>query len=206
MASIALDADGAADGQVDPQDRPVGFGYHIIYCRPETYDDMVRFYQVFLGGSAMPVGDDLPSSLIMDDEQDLVVIAKRPDLPHFTQRRTGFLHVAWSYNSLAELIYVYRNAVRNGIKPLELLNSPILMQFYFRDPEGNFIEISIDGHDTPDQTQTHMRAADGIRVPGRIDDWKYDAEKVLAMLEAGVSDYDILDSARYHALAASGEY
>jgi len=206
MATNAL-KEGALDcAEVEPNDRPTGFGYHTIFCRPETYNEMIRFYQVFLGGSAIAVEHELPASLIAEDDRDVVLLIKRPDLPHFSQRRTGFLHVAWSYNSLAELMYVYRHATQNGIKAVELLNSPILMQFYFRDPEGNFIEVSIDGHDTPEETQMHMRAADGIRVPGKIDDWKYDAETVLRMLEAGVSDHDILNNASYHALAASGRY
>lgn len=206
MAIITLEKEAPPGLAVDPADRPAGYGYHIVYARPETYDDMIRFYEVFLGGRAVPVEGELLPDQIADEGQDLVLIAKRPDLPKAQQRSTGFLHIAWCYNSLAELMYVYRNAVQNGYESVELLNSPVLLQFYFRDPEGNFVEIAIDGHDTADQTQTYMRASNSIRMPNGIDHWKYDPEKVVKMLEAGVPDYDILHHDTYHALAASGRF
>ncbi len=192
---------------VEPSDRPDGFGYHVIYSSPEKYEEMVKFYQVFLGGRALAVPDGLTPQQVCDPHNDFVLIVKRDGLPKSEQPlKPGVLHIAWFYNSLAELFYVYRHARDNGIKTVELLNSEVLMQFYYPDPEGNFLEIGVDGHDTSEQTQAVMRGTDGVRTPTGIDHWRYDAEKVLKMLEAGVSDYDIFHHETYHKLAASGRF
>lgn len=205
MAIVTLEKEAPPGLAVETTDRPTGFGYHVVYCSSQTYDEMVRFYAVFLGGQVVAVDGEVSPDRLADDTQDLVLIVKRADLPKAKGARTGFLHIAWCYNSLAELMYVYRNAVQNGYVPVELLNTSVLMQLYFRDPEGNFLEVAIDGHDTAEQTQTFSRASNSTRMPDGVD-WRYDPEKVLKMLEAGVSDYDVLHHETYHALVATGRF
>lgn len=190
---------------VAPEDRPTGFGYHLVYAG-EKYDEMVWFYRTLLGGRVVAAPDGASLDEVADAGQDLVVIARRPELPKVaTMGKPGVLHVAWCYNSLAELMYVYKQARDAGIKPGGLLNTEILMQFYYSDPEGNQVEIAVDGHDTSEETQAFQRAAGGVRTHD-LSHWKYDPEKILAMMEAGVSDYDIFNHETYHALAASGRF
>lgn len=200
-------AETVTDPDVDPRDRPTGFGYHVIYASPEKYDEMVRFYQLLFGGQAKPVPDGLASEQVVNPEHDLILIVKRPGLSTFSfESKPGFNHMAYSYTSLAELMYVYRQARDNGLKTIEVLNSEVLIQLYYHDPEGNMIEIGVDGHDTSEETQEYARQADGARQPGKIDHWKYDPEMILKMLGAGVSDYDIFNHEKYHAMAKSGRF
>lgn len=200
-------AETVTDPVVDPRDRPTGFGYHVLYANAETYDEMVQFYQTLFGAQAKTVPDGLTPELVADPGHDLIVIAKRQGLPSFkTEVKSGFNHMAYSYSSLAELMYVYRHARDNGLKTIEALNSDVLLQLYYFDPEGNRVEIGVDGHDTSEETQEYARGADGARQPGKIDHWKYDPEMILKMLEAGVSDYDIFDHETYHAMAKSGRF
>lgn len=193
--------------EVDPRDRPTGFSYHVLYANAEKYDEMVRFYQILFGAQAKAVPDGLTPEQVADPEHDLILIVKREGLPSFNfEAKTGFNHMAYSYSSLAELMYVYRHARDNGLKTFESLNSEVLLQLYYFDPEGNRVEIGVDGHDTSEETQHYARLADGARQPGKIDHWKYDPETILKMLEAGVSDYDIFNHEKYHAMAASGRF
>lgn len=193
---------------VDEADRPLGFGYYLIYASPEKYDETVRFYQTLLGGSVLAAPEGLSAEQMNRVLEGLIVVVKRPDLPQSKAPFSpGVLHIAWFYNSLAEMMTVYKHARDQGLKPGELMNSGVLMQMYFYDPEGNEFEIGVDAHDTSEAAQNAMSDVEGKRVPGGgIDHWRYDPEKVLKMLEAGISDYDIFRHETYHELAASGRF
>lgn len=192
---------------LDVSDRPTGLGYHIIYSSPEKFDAMVDFYSLLLGGKVGAAPDGLNNEQVLNTENDIVLIVKRPDLPKTDLHlKPGVLHTAWFYNSLAELMYVYRAAREKGFESTELLNTDVLMQFYFYDPEGNQVEIGVDNHDTAEETQEIMRDQDGKRQPGLMEHWAYNPEKVLKMVEAGIPDADIFDHKTYHELAASGRF
>lgn len=184
--------------------RPVGFGPHVIYCG-EKYEEMVRWYQTFFQGEVRTVSDTLPADIASDDTTDSIILVKRPDLPVLEGRQVGIFHVAWSYPSLAELMYVYRKARDNGILPVEVLNSGILLQVYYKDPEGNGVEIEVDDYDTSEETYAVQRAMSFVRS-GDPKHWHIDPEKVIAMLEAGVPDKDILHHVKYGRMVASGQF
>jgi catechol 2,3-dioxygenase-like lactoylglutathione lyase family enzyme len=206
-----------AEAAAKPQDKtgaeaadaaiPTGFGYHLVYTN-ENYEKMVWWYKTLFGGDVATI-EGLPGEeYSLDEALDSVVIVKRPDLKKFDvpfpPGKPGVLHMAWSYSSLAEILYVYRQAKQNGIEVQSILNTGILIQFYYDDPDGNQIELEIDNYDTSAETQ-HVQRNNGMRVP-IPKEWIYDGDKMVAMLEAGVPDSDIFDHDRYHALAASGRF
>lgn len=200
---MALDRKEATRFGTETSELPVGFGHHVIYA-DEKFDEMVKWYQTLLSGDITTMPDSAPADLLVREDIDAVVIAKRPGL---TQERspirTGIFHVAWSYSSLAELMTVYQHAKANGILPLEVLNTGILLQVYYIDPEGNGIELQVDAHDTSEATQVAQRSG---RREGSVAHWVYDPETILRLMEAGWSDYDILDHEKYHAAAKSGRF
>lgn len=198
--------DARKGGQADADHAvvPVGFGPHVIYCGAK-YDEMVRWYQAFFQGQVRPVSDTLPAELASDDTIDSIVLIKRPDLPILEGRQNGIFHIAWSYPSLAELMYVYRNAKANGILPIDVLNTGILLQIYYKDPEGNGVEIEVDDYDTSQETYAVHRSASFVRS-GDPKHWHVDPEKVIAMMEAGVPDEDILHHVKYARMIASGRF
>lgn len=186
---------------------PTGFGYHVLYSG-ENHAAMVRWYQALFGGEARALEGPPGEEDSLDDTHDTVVIVKRTDLAQveapFPPGKPGILHMAWSYPSLAELMYVYRHARDQGIRVHTVLNTGILIQFYYEDPDGNQIELQVDNYDTSEETQ-HIQRTKGTRVPIPKEHF-YDADKMLAMLEAGIPDQDLFDHDRYHALAASGRF
>jgi catechol 2,3-dioxygenase-like lactoylglutathione lyase family enzyme len=186
---------------------PTGFGYHLIYTG-ENYEKMVWWYKTLFGGDVAALEGAPGEEYSLDEALDSVVIVKRADLKKvdvpFPPGKPGILHMAWSYPSLAEILYVYREAKQNGIEVQSILNTGILIQFYYDDPDGNQVELQIDNYDTSAETQ-HVQRTNGMRIP-IPKEWIYDGDKMVAMLEAGVPDADIFDHDRYHALVASGRY
>ncbi|MEQ6332712.1 VOC family protein [Sphingobium sp. MK2] len=192
---------------VPQADRPHSFGYQLIHTTPDNHDAVVKWYQTLFCGSVRSDAEDIPTSDLLDAGQETICIIARPDLtPPPVKMARGVLHMAWFYNSLAELVYVCRHARDNGIVPYEVMTSPVLMQIYFRDPAGNVVELGVDAHDTSRQAQDAMLGAADLRIPGKIDDWYYDLNKLIAMLEAGIPDHEIFNTQRFQELAASGRF
>jgi len=181
---------------------PVGFGHHVLYAG-EKYDEMVNWYATFFQGEVMTA--DAPSAeLLARDDIDTIMIVRRPDLDQEGREfRTGIFHVAWSYASLAELMTVYEHAKSWGILPLFTLNTGILLQIYYADPEGNRIELEVDAHDTSEETQQVQRS--GLREV-LMSEWRYDPDMIVKLMRAGWSDYDILNHKKYHEAVQSGQY
>lgn len=175
---------------------PTRFGHHLIYSG-KKFEDMVRWYRTLINGDVV-VGDEAPSpELLARDDVDTIVIVKKPAVEQDEgPYRTGIFHIAWSYASLAELMTVYRYARDNGILPQSVLNTGILLQFYYVDPEGNYLEFEVDAHDTSKATQEAQRSG---KREAELKHWIYDPEVILKMMEAGWSDYDILRHDTYHA-------
>jgi catechol-2,3-dioxygenase len=57
---------------------------------------------------------------------------------------TGLDHVAFTYNSLADVIAVYRDVATKGIAPYWCVNHGVTTALYFHDPDGNVVELSVD--------------------------------------------------------------
>lgn len=204
---MAVDANGSDPGpkRADAAATiPTGFGYHVIYTG-ENHERMVEWYRTLFGNDVQAL-EGLPGEAYsLDESTDAVVIVKRPELEKvdvpFPPGKPGILHMAWSYSSLAELMYVYRHARDQGIRPQSVLNTGILIQFYYDDPDGNQIELQIDNYDTSAETQ-HVQRIKAVRLPIPKENI-YDPEQMLALLEAGVPDQDIFDHDRFHALVAA---
>jgi hypothetical protein len=188
-------------------ERPHSFGYLLIHTQPENHDAVVKWYQTLFNGSIDTLAEEPSSADLLNPWQETICIVPRDNMsaPPVKMAR-GVLHMAWFYNSLAELVYVCRHARDNGIVPYEVMTSPVLMQIYFRDPAGNVVELGVDAHDTSREAQDAMLGAADLRIPGKIDDWYYDLDKLIAMMEAGVPDEDIFNTQRFQELAASGRF
>jgi catechol 2,3-dioxygenase-like lactoylglutathione lyase family enzyme len=192
---------------VPEADRPHSFGYQLVYTTPENHDAVVKWYETLFCGTAAAAPDDPSTSALLDPSHELLRFVPRSDLtPPPVKMARGVLHMAWFYNSLAELVYVCRYARDKGIVPYEVMTSPVLMQIYFRDPAGNIVELGVDAHDTSRAAQDAMLGAADLRIPGKIDDWYYSLDKLIAMLEAGVPDHEIFNTQRFQELAASGRF
>jgi hypothetical protein len=192
---------------VPASDRPRSFGYQLIYTTPDVHESVVRWYQTLFCGDVRSVSDGVPADdLLVGDQETLYIVARPEMVPPPVKMARGVMHMAWFYNSLAELVYVCRHARGAGIVPYEVMTSPVLMQIYFRDPAGNVVELGVDTHDTSREAQDAMLGAAGLRIPGKIDDWYYDLDKLIAMVEAGVPDHEIFDAQRFQELAASGRF
>jgi catechol 2,3-dioxygenase-like lactoylglutathione lyase family enzyme len=84
-----------------------------------------------------------------DDEHHRVGIINMPELGEISPALNGVEHFAFTFNRLDELLATYRRLKREGIEPFWTINHGPTMSFYYRDPDGNKIELQYDVLRTP---------------------------------------------------------
>lgn len=95
------------------------------------------FYGKLLGleatmtGNIPPLGEFVFLGQSSADSNPLIALCTREEARH----------VALEVGSLAELKAVYAGAKASGIAPSHAMNHRVSLSVYFRDPEGNLVEI-----------------------------------------------------------------
>jgi catechol-2,3-dioxygenase len=164
--------------------------HHVTY-KTNRLDEMVEFYGILTGHQPGYRGDTFAAISFDEANHRIALLGLFPwtELPpEQAFGVTGLHHVGYEYNSLDELLHTYLRVKRAGIEPEWTVNHGPTLSFYYRDPDGNGIELQSDncGHDSerwkeilegPFQTNQM-----GINV---------NPERMVAARAAGVSEEEI---------------
>ncbi|KAH7351462.1 putative ring-cleavage extradiol dioxygenase [Pyrenochaeta sp. MPI-SDFR-AT-0127] len=127
---------------------------HIV-LRTSRFVDMTSFYKKFLGAEASYENEAL-CFLRYDDEHHRIAIGNIPGTKPKDPTSSGLEHIAFAYNTLADLVLVYQQRKAIGIQPFWCVNHGPTTSMYYRDPDGNQIEIQVDNFDTPEAASDFM--------------------------------------------------
>jgi catechol-2,3-dioxygenase len=154
-------------------------------AQPEA---LTAWYQRVLG--ARVVFSDGPLTfLTFDDEHHRIAVIGVPDLPPRVEGVTGTDHIAFTYEDLGDLLYTYDRLAREGIEPFWCINHGPTTSMYYKDPDGNAIELQVDNFGTPEETDEWLRGGEFADNPiGVI----FDPKDLLARYEAGEPVKDLV--------------
>ncbi|KAI2622421.1 Glyoxalase/Bleomycin resistance protein/Dihydroxybiphenyl dioxygenase [Hypoxylon sp. NC1633] len=138
---------------------------HVVLRTPK-FKPMVAFYKAFLGAEAVIETDEI-AFLTYDDEHHRVALLSVPGCVDKVRNSAGLEHIAFTFNSLADLATAYRQRKAREIVPVWCVNHGPTTSMYYTDPDGNFIE-----------TQNPM----GV---------DFDPEDLITRLKSGESEADI---------------
>jgi len=126
---------------------------HLVF-RTQQLNVMRDWYCAVLGAHVVFANEQI-AFMTYDDEHHRVALINEPADAALAQR-AGFHHAAFTYDSLAELLQTYSRLKQDGIVPhLCILHGPTV-SMYYRDPDGNDIELQIDVFETADEATTWM--------------------------------------------------
>jgi catechol-2,3-dioxygenase len=109
-------------------------------------------------------------------------------------RHNGMHHCAFEYSSFAELMSTYDRLRQAGVEPAFSLDHGMTMSLYYKDPEGNFVELQSDNFSDWKRSGEYMRgspqfAANPIGV-------FFDPARVYETFKSG-TDFEKLEKAVY---------
>jgi catechol-2,3-dioxygenase len=116
--------------------------------------------------------------------------------PQPLPQRSPLKHIAYAYNSIADLVAQYRHMKSLGHEPVECVNHGPTLSFYYRDPDGNGVEFFIDRFATMEESKAFMSSEPFKK---NLFGYYVDPQKVAAQSDEGVSAEEIL---RYDQAAA----
>ncbi|MEO6570670.1 MAG: VOC family protein [Ilumatobacteraceae bacterium] len=150
---------------------------HVVYQTGQP-QEMRDWYCAVLDGHVV-YSDEMLSFITFDDEHHRVALLHPPAPMEKKGALTASVHhTAYTFENVDDLLDRYVLLRDKGVLPAVCIAHGVTSSMYYRDPDGNFVEMQIDAFDRPDDATAYMNgpeyAADSVG-PG------FDPE---AMLEA----------------------
>jgi len=153
---------------------------HVVR-RTARFDELVRWYCTVLGAEVVH-SDGMLAFLTYDDEHHRIAIAGIPGLEEQSVTAAGTDHIAVSYTDLGDLLHTFRRLKAAGIEPYWCINHGPTTSLYYKDPDGNRVELQVDNMPSAEAIDAWMRSGEFAANPiGVI----FDPEDLLARYQAG---------------------
>jgi catechol 2,3-dioxygenase-like lactoylglutathione lyase family enzyme len=95
----------------------------------------------------------------------------------------GLHHVSFTFRSMEEFLGNYVRLKGLGVRPFFCVNHGPTTSMYYRDPDGNRIELQIDNFATAEEGQAWMHSAAFDRNPIGVE---FDPDELTKKFQAGV--------------------
>lgn len=126
--------------------------------------------------------NEMACFLTYDDEHHRIALIERADLGVSGDAHQGLEHISLTYSSLGDLLATYRRLSQQGIQPYWTINHGPTISFYFKDPDGNRIELQ---HDVFERSEDLDAFFDGGAYIENFIGITFDPEQMIARFEAG---------------------
>ena len=147
---------------------PSALAHVVLRTTEDNYRQMVDFYLDLLQAEII-LEADFFAMLRYDDEHHRIAIVRRPEItPQAASPFTaGLDHTSYTYATLTDLARTYRalKAREKPIVPLWCVNHGMTTSMYYRDPDGNKVELQVDNFDLPEEADSFMRSPLFIENP-----------------------------------------
>ena len=152
---------------------------HVVR-RTTRLEEMIAWYETVLAARVVH-RDDMLAFLTYDDEHHRIAIARIPGLEDGSQMAAGTDHIAFTYEDLGDLLNTWARLRAEGIEPYWCLNHGPTTSMYYKDPDGNKVELQIDNFDT-DEANRWMGSGEFAQNPIGI---IFEPEELLARYRGG---------------------
>ncbi len=154
---------------------------HIV-LRTGTKRTLMDWYATVLGAHVV-FENAFIGFLTYDEEHHRIAVIEEPNLATSAQPTVGLHHVAFTYLNLQDLLQTYSRLKTVGIRPAHAINHGPTTSLYYRDPDGNSVELQIDNFASAAEAAAWF-ASDAFAInPIGVD---FDPEDLLARFQAGV--------------------
>ena len=159
---------------------------HVV-LRTSRMQEMLDWYKYALNAE-IAYADEGISFLAYDDEHHRIAFINIPGLAPQPEGIVGVHHVAFTYDSLTDLLDNYVRLRDRGILPALSINHGPTTSLYYADPDGNQLEFQVDNFDTVEEAGEFFFTPEFAVNPIGVN---FDPEELRSRLLAG-EDLDLL--------------
>lgn len=160
---------------------------HIVLRTPK-FEEVVAWYKTVLSAQAMFENEFL-AFMTYDDEHHRVAVINMPQAPAPAEGAAGVDHVAFTYAQLGDLLSNYRRLKALGIEPFWTINHGPTTSMYYRDPDGNQVELQVDNFPTDEALEEWFASGAFAENPIGVN---FDPEMLASLYEQGVPLNDLV--------------
>lgn len=159
---------------------------HVV-LRTARFQELIDFWTMFLGATIMHK-DDALAFLRYDEEHHRIAIIAVPGTLPRAGNTAGLHHVAFSYDTLADLLQAYKQRKALGVIPKWSVNHGPTTSMYYEDPDGNLIETQVDNFDTSEAANAFMSGPLFAENPVGTD---FDPEVLYKTMQTGIPESEL---------------
>ncbi len=159
---------------------PIRFAHAVF--RTARLAEMTRWYETVLGAHVV-FGNAMLAFLTYDDEHHRIALVELPGLVDRPEGTAGLEHIAYTYATLGDLIATYERLKTAGVTPYWTINHGPTTSMYYRDPDGNQVELQVDNFPSVDALNAWFQSGAFAKNPIGVE---FDAERLVARFKAGV--------------------
>jgi len=118
---------------------------HHVTIKTSRLDEMIEWYG-FVIGAKVNFRDKVAAWTTNDDANHRIAFLAVPGLGDDGDKtkHNGMHHCAFEYDSFADLMSSYDRMRKAGVEPAFCLDHGLTISLYYKDPEGNFVELQSD--------------------------------------------------------------
>jgi catechol-2,3-dioxygenase len=165
---------------------PIRFA-HVVF-RTGRFDEMQRWYETVLGAHVVHANPML-AFLTYDDEHHRIALLHAPGAPDRSPDAAGVEHLAYTYASLDDLVGTYERLKAAGIVPYWTINHGPTTSMYYRDPDGNQVELQVDNYPTVAELDAWFRSGAFAKNPIGVE---FDADELVRKVHAGMPHTELI--------------
>lgn len=164
---------------------------HFVLRTPQK-DKMRDWYMTVLN-ARLVFENDYISFITYDEEHHRVAFVHAPELKQPADANRLLSHMAYTFADLGQLLSTYKRLKAEGILPYRPINHGPTVSMYYKDPDGNGVELQVDAFKTKKEAADYFKTpafkADPIGVP-------FDPEEMVRAFEAGVPEAELVKQKR----------
>ena len=164
---------------------PARFAHAVL--RTNKFKPMVEWYKTVLMAEVVAENEML-AFMTYDDEHHRIAIAAIPGLNDRAPHSVGLDHLAYTYSNLGDLVATYERLKTAGITPAVTINHGPTTSMYYRDPDGNKVELQIDNFESVEDLKGFFRGGAFKKNPIGV---TFDADELARKFHEGVPEAEL---------------
>ena len=149
-------------GDVMPIIKPA---FHHVTIKTSRLQEMIDWYNLLVGVE-VNFQDEYNAWTTNDEANHRIAFLSVPGLEDDADktRHNGMHHCAFEYADFADLMSSYDRLVKAGVEPAFSLDHGLTTSIYYKDPEGNYVELQCDNFGDWAKSSHYIRSSSDFRA------------------------------------------